>query len=229
VCDALVPCMQYDGAFCTGSRACTSFQASTHHELRSPPTTAVEERPGERRKTPYSLDINLMNTRLSIAANRRVLNRLSYSMSQIGLTTSRCASPRHARDLSSNFSKILSTYDQDHHCFVAECCTHFLQLLVWERKKKLKLGLKLGNEVKRIPNKYGHICSGFFLNPSPTSPRYVNLTSSKMIYNTLRSSDKQIENVNARPKWIVHTRLNMQDPKNCHGPLPTVPNLRLTR
>jgi len=74
-----------------GKAACTSFQDSTHHVLRSPPTTAVEEHPGERRKTPSSLDINLITTRLSIAANRRVLNRLSYSTSQIGLTTSRCA------------------------------------------------------------------------------------------------------------------------------------------
>jgi len=94
-----------------GKTACTSFQVSTHHVLRSPPTTAVEERPGERRKTPYfeSLDINLITTRLSIAANRRVGNRLCYSASRIGLTTSRCASPRHGRDLSSIFSKILST------------------------------------------------------------------------------------------------------------------------
>jgi len=107
-----------------GKAACTSFQAPTRHELRSPLTTAVEERPGERRKTPYSLNINLMTSRLSIAANRRVLNRLSCSML---LTTSRCALLRHARDLSSNFSKILSTYNQDHHCFVAECYTHFPQ------------------------------------------------------------------------------------------------------
>jgi len=38
--------------------------------------------------------------------------------------------------------------------FVAECCTHFPQLLVWERKKKLNLGLKLGEESKIISNKY---------------------------------------------------------------------------
>jgi len=141
---------------------------------------SLGERPGERRKTPYSLDINLITTRLNIAANRRVLNRLSYSTLRIGLTTSRCASLRHARDLSSIFSKILSTFNQDHHCFVAECCTHFPQRLVWERKKKLKLGLKLGKELKRISSKYGHICSGFFLTPSPTSPRYANLTSIKI-------------------------------------------------
>ena len=108
-----------------GKAACTSFQASTHHVLRSPPTTAAEERPGEKRKTPYSLDINLITTRLSIAAVRRVLSslRLSYSTSRIGLTTSRYASPCHGRDLSSMFSKILSTvtviFNQGHHCFVA--------------------------------------------------------------------------------------------------------------
>jgi len=111
-----------------GKAVCTSFQASTHHVLKSPPTTAVEERPGERRITPYSLNINMITTRLSIAANRLVLNRSSYSTSRIWLTTSSCASPRHARDLSSIFSKILSTFTQDHHCFVAKCCTHFPQL-----------------------------------------------------------------------------------------------------
>jgi len=162
-----------------GKAACTSFQASTHHVLRSPPTTAVEVRPGERRKTPYSLDINLTSTQLSKAANRRVLNRLSYSSLRIGLTTSRCASLHHARDLSSVFSKILSTFNQDHHCFVAECCTHFPQLLGRERKEKLKLGLKLGKVLTRIPNKYRHIWSGFFVTPFPSSPRYANLKSTQ--------------------------------------------------
>ena len=114
-------------------------EITTHH--RSGPS---EKRPGERRKTPYSLDVN-----------------------------------RYARDLSSIVSNSLSTFNQDHHCFVAEWCTHFPQLLVLERKKYLKLGLKLGYVLKRIPNKYGHICSGFFSTPSPTSPRYANLTSTK--------------------------------------------------
>jgi len=40
---------------------------------------------------------------------------------------------------------------------VAEGCTHFFQLLVWERKEKLKLELKLGKVLKRIGKKYGHI------------------------------------------------------------------------
>jgi len=64
-------------------------------------------------------------------------------------------------------------------CIVAECCTHFPQLLVWERKKKLKLGVKMGKELKRIPFKYAYICSGFFLTPSPTSPPFANFTSAK--------------------------------------------------
>ena len=33
-------------------------------------------------------------------------------------------------------------FNQDHHSFVAERCTKIPQLLVWERKEKLKLGLK---------------------------------------------------------------------------------------
>jgi len=51
---------------------------------------------------------------------------------------------------------------------VAECCTHFPQLLAGERKKKVKLVIKIGTELKGILNKYAHICSGFFLTPSPT-------------------------------------------------------------
>jgi len=52
---------------------------------------------------------------------------------------------------------------------VAECCTYFPQLLVRERKKKLKLGMKMarGKELKRIPNKYAHIYFGILLNSFP--------------------------------------------------------------
>jgi len=78
----------------------------------------------------------------------------------------------------------------------------------------LKLGLKLGKELKRIPNKF---CLGFFLISSPTSPRYTNLTSTKLIYNTKRSSDKQNESVNVRPKRMANTRLTTWDPRNCPG------------
>ena len=71
VCEVLVPFIHHDFLFIllcmkVGKAACTSFQASTHHVLRSLPTTALEERPEERRKTPYSLDINLITMRLSI-------------------------------------------------------------------------------------------------------------------------------------------------------------------
>jgi len=45
---------------------------------------------------------------------------------------------------------------------VAGSCTHFPQLLIWERKKTLKLELKLGMESKRIPHKYGH-CKSFLV------------------------------------------------------------------
>ena len=45
----------------------------------------------ERTKTPYSLDINLITTRLSMAINGRVVNRFLYSTSRIGRSTSRCA------------------------------------------------------------------------------------------------------------------------------------------
>jgi len=34
-----------------------------------------------------------------------------------------------------------------------------------ERKKKMKLGPKMGKEFKRIKNKYAQISSGFFLTP----------------------------------------------------------------
>ena len=62
---------------------------------------------------------------------------------------------------------------------VVEGCTHFPELLVWERKEKLKLVMKLGKDLKRIPHKYGHICVRFFLTPSPTSPCSATVTSTK--------------------------------------------------
>jgi len=103
--------------------ACTSFQASTHHVLRSLPTPSpAQERQKARKKTPYSLDI----MRLRIAANRRVVNRFPFSMSRIRRTMSRCASLRHAHDLSSVFdgsTDLVKTFNQDHHNFVAESCT----------------------------------------------------------------------------------------------------------
>jgi len=38
---------------------------------------------------------------------------------------------------------------------VAECCTQFPQ-------KKLKMGMKMGKELKRIPNNYAHIVPDSF-------------------------------------------------------------------
>jgi len=37
---------------------------------------------------------------------------------------------------------------------VPECCAHFPQLFVQEKKEKLKLELKLGKDLKRIAQKY---------------------------------------------------------------------------
>jgi len=127
----LVPCMHHGGAFCQESRLRRQPAPRSTPlpimcwDYHPPAQCHREERPEERRKTPYSLDINLITTQLSTAANRRVVNRFSYNTSWIGLTMSSCASPRHARDLSLIFSKILLTFNQDHHSFVAECCTHF--------------------------------------------------------------------------------------------------------
>jgi hypothetical protein len=94
-----------------------------------------------------------------MAADRHVVNTITYSTSRIGRTTSRCASLRHACDPSlifDGFTDILvKTFNQVHHSFVAECCAYFPQLSVWERKKKLKLGLTLGKESKKIAHKYG--------------------------------------------------------------------------
>ena len=163
--------MHHDGAFCPGSNLggqaappsnlYPSLAEITAHAI----TSAVEEGQEERTKRPYSLDINLIITRLSIVASRRVVNRFSYSTTRIGRTTSRCESPRHARDLSwifDGFTDLDKIFNQDHQKFVAECCTHFPQLLVLERKENLKLGLKLGEEWERIQHKHGHIWVGVF-------------------------------------------------------------------
>jgi len=111
VCDVL-PCMHHYGAFCPGSRferqptphskplPIMCWHHRTHYHQRS------VERKEERTKTSYSMNINLITKRLSIAANRPLVNRLSYSTSRIWLTTSSCASPRHDRDLSSIFCRL---------------------------------------------------------------------------------------------------------------------------
>ena len=60
-------------------------------------TSAVVERQEQRTKTPYSLDINLITTRLNIAANRYVVNRFPKSLSKCPLNTSWCAASRRAQ------------------------------------------------------------------------------------------------------------------------------------
>jgi len=88
---------------------------------------SVEERHEERTKTPYSLDTNLITTRLSIGAKRRVVSRFPYNTSGRRRTKSRCASPRHARDLSlifDGFTDLVKTFNQDHHSFVAHSVAH---------------------------------------------------------------------------------------------------------
>jgi len=53
---------------------------------------------------------------------------------------------------------------------VAEDCKHFPQLLVWERKKKLKLELKLGKELKKNHTQiWPYLCEILF-NSFPNLP-----------------------------------------------------------
>jgi len=85
-------------------------------------TSAMEERQKARTKTTYSLDINIITTRLSIADYKSVVNSFPYSTSQIGRNTARRASLLHARDLS--ITDLVKTFNQDQQSFVAECCTH---------------------------------------------------------------------------------------------------------
>jgi len=47
------------------------------------------------------------------------------------------------------------------------------------KKGKTEVGTEVGEGVKRIPHKHGHICVGFFLTLFPTSPRYAIVTSTK--------------------------------------------------
>ena len=59
--------------------ACTLFQASPHHVLRSPPMLSPAQwqsnRKPERTKKSHSLDINAITTRLHTAAKRRAVKR----------------------------------------------------------------------------------------------------------------------------------------------------------
>jgi len=130
-------------------------------------------------------------------------NRFSYDTpSRIGRITSRYASPRHARELSSIFDGfthiLVETFNQDHHSFVAACYTHFPQQFVRERKKKLKLGLKVEKELKKNPEQNGHIWIGFFVTPSPTSPRYATITFTKKWFTVLEEVGTSKVNFNVR-------------------------------
>ena len=92
--------MHHDGTFCPWSRlrrqpapwsehlAIMFWDHCPHYHQRS------GERQEERTKTPYSLDINLITTRLSIAANRCAVNRFPRSLSEYPLNSSWCAAPR---------------------------------------------------------------------------------------------------------------------------------------
>ena len=57
-------------------------------------TSAVVERQEQRTKTPWSLDINLITTRLSTATNRYVVNRFPRSLSKCPLNTTWGTAPR---------------------------------------------------------------------------------------------------------------------------------------
>ena len=58
----------------------------------------------------------------------------------------------------------------------------------------------MGKELKRIPNKYGHICSGFFVTSAPTSapisvfPFFPVLIVNKNLCNTLQASYNAMHN-----------------------------------
>jgi len=79
--------------------ACTSFRASPHHILRSLSHFHRHsgKRQEERTKTPYSLDINLITTKLSIAANRCVVNRFPRALSECPLNSTQCVAPGRAQ------------------------------------------------------------------------------------------------------------------------------------
>ena len=150
MCNVPVPCMHHDAAICPGS----SLGRQPVPRSKPLPIMCCDYRPrNHKHKDTLLTDVNLITMRLGIAANRRVVNRFPYSTTRIECITSRCASPRHARDLSSifdGFTDLVKTFNQDQHSFIIRSYTHFPQLLVLERKKKLKLGLKLGKELKRI-------------------------------------------------------------------------------
>jgi len=139
----------------------------------------IDESLGERRKTLYSLDIQsdhhaTEHSRWQTCVEQVILQHVANRACHIKL----CIDAPRARpliDLSTEFVDFQSKPS-------LLCCRalHTFSSTISMGKKELKLGLKLGKELKRIPNKYGHICPGFFVTPSPTSPRYAHLTSTKI-------------------------------------------------
>jgi len=92
---------------------------------------------------------------------------------------SRFASWRHARTLEFSLifdgftdSSLVETFNQNHYSFVAKICTHFPQLLVLERSKKLKLGLpsEIGEEVKKNRTQTWPYLCGILFNSFPNRP-----------------------------------------------------------
>jgi len=89
------------------------------------------------------------------------------------------------------------------------------QLLVSERKKT-EVGDEDGEEVKKNPEEIWPYFFGILLNAFPNQPPMSE--SAKIICNTKRSTDKQSESVNVRPKRMASTRLATENPRTCPGP-----------
>ena len=143
--------------------------------LRLPPTSAVKKRPEERRKSPYSPNINLITTQLSIAANRLVVNRFSYSTLRKGLTTSSCASPRHARDLSLIlsfflsviFSKIFVGFQSRPSQFRCRVLHTISSTISTGKKEKTEVEAEVGEGVLKNPQQIWPYLFGILFNSFP--------------------------------------------------------------
>jgi len=114
----------------------------------------VEERHEEKTKTPYSLNMNLITTRLSIGTqlsigvNKRVVNRFPYDTSRVGRTTSRCVFLRHARNLSLVFDVFTYLFNT------------FSSTIIMRKKGKTEVGGEIGEEVKKNPEQIRPYLSG---------------------------------------------------------------------
>ena len=140
-----------------------SFAEITVHAITRTELKCQEERT----KTSYLLNINLITTRLNIAANIRVMKRFFYGTSQIGRTTSRCASTRHNRILSSIFSKIWSIFNQHHHNFCCRVLHTFSSTISIRKKQKTEVGAEVGEGVKKNPEKIWPYLFGILFNSLP--------------------------------------------------------------